>query len=124
MLRAITERISSMKQTHAIDVLYVTLLEVEAQRIFLGSVVQGIQGLGLCFSNWWNMRRTLLFTIASKVAPRILDNYVAVFVIQERSLCVSWVAAETMKGNDEALLGLEGCYLLTCPTATLPPECG
>ncbi len=54
-LRTILEAVSRMKNAKVIDILDVTLLEVEAQRILFGKEVKGVECFCLSFRDWGNI---------------------------------------------------------------------
>lgn len=97
VFRTVLKGISSVKKSHAVDVLNITLLEVQPEREFLCCVMQGIQGFCLSLWNRRNVCATLLFAITSEVATRILDDNVAILIIKQGPLGVARVTAKTGK---------------------------
>ena len=97
VFRTVLKGISSVKKSHAVDVLNITLLEVQPEREFLCRVMQGIQCFCLSFWNGRNVCATLLFAIPSEVATRILNDNVAILIIKQGPLRVARVTAKTRK---------------------------
>lgn len=92
-----------MKQPHAVDVLYISLLEVQAKRVFLRRKVQSVQGFCLSLCDGWNVWAASLFTVSGKMTTRVLYNDVAILVVQQGPLGITGVAAKAIKKkSDEA----------------------
>jgi len=73
-----------MEDTQVVDVLNVTLLELGVDGIPLASEMQGVQGLGLCFADGWNVFTTWQRTKSYKVSTTVLERY------SSRSLVCCW----------------------------------
>lgn len=86
-----------MKQPHAVDVLYVSLLEVQAKRVFLRRIVQSVQGFCLSLRDGRNVWAASLLTVSGKMTTRVLYNDVAILVVQQGSLGITRVTAKAIK---------------------------
>lgn len=84
-----------MEQPHAIDVLDVALLEIEPEGVFLGEEMDGVQRLGLRLADGRDVRAPHLRAVPREVAARVLDDDVAVLVVQNRALRVGGVPSES-----------------------------
>ena len=63
-----------MKDTQIIDVLDISLLEVQRCTVFFGREVQRVQGLCVGFRDWGDVGRPWLREVSRKVATSILDQ--------------------------------------------------
>jgi hypothetical protein len=97
MLLAVSKRISSVQQAQTVDILDVTFLKIQSQRVFFRQEVNCIQSLCLGLCNWWDVGRPLLLPIASKVASRILDDNMPVFVVEQGPRAITRITPEAIQ---------------------------
>ena len=83
-----------MKQPHAVDVLYISFLEVQAKRVFLRRKVQSVQSFSLSLCDGWNVWVASLFTVSGEMTTRVLYNDVAILVVQQGPFGVTRVTAK------------------------------
>lgn len=72
----VAECISSMQQSHTVDILDITLLEVQPERVLLSQEVNRVQCFGLSFGDGWDVGVAFLRPIAGEVASGVLDDNV------------------------------------------------
>lgn len=71
-----------------------------------------IQSLSLSFSDRRNVRASKLGVVAGEVTTRILDDYMAVFVIEQGAGSVTWLATEA--GWVSENIKVKESLVLTC----------
>jgi hypothetical protein len=71
-----------MKKPHAIYILNIALLEIQAERIFLCCVMKRIEGFSLSLRDGGDVGTPFLFPVSSEVTTRILDDNVAIVIVE------------------------------------------
>jgi hypothetical protein len=92
-----------MQQPQTIDILNVTLLEIQPQRVFLGQEVDGVECLGLGFGDRWDVGAAFLGTVPREVASGVLEDDLALSVdgdvVEEGSGGVAWVTTKAIENK-------------------------